>query len=275
MKLALTLTAPDIEATVPVALLAGSFPVRLARAAALGFDGVELLTVDPARVDVAALRAELARHGLQVAALGTGAIALLERLTLLATSVEIEHRAFARLRRVIDLAAALGAPVVTIGSFRGRLAWSDADGLDHLAEILHDAGEAAAARNVRLAVEPLNRYETDVVQTVDEGLHLIERVGHSHVGLLFDTFHANIEEPQPFAALEQAMARGRLWHVHLADSNRLAPGWGHFDFAGCVRTLAAAGYRGWLSAELLRRPDPDAAAVQTAQVMRALVPADL
>ena len=218
------------------------------------------------------LRAELERCNLQVAAVGTGAIALLERLTLLAANVEIEHRAFARLRRVIDLAAALGAPIVTIGSFRGRLAWSDGDGQDHLAGILHDAGDEAAARNVRLAVEPLNRYETDVIHTIDEGLRFLERVEHSHVGLLIDTFHANIEEALPTAAIERAMARGRLWHVHLGDSNRLAPGWGHFDFGGCIRTLEAAGYRGWLSAEILRQPDPDAAAAQTARHMRQLVP---
>ena len=87
-------------------------------------------------------------------------------------------------------------------------------------------------------VEPLNRYETDIVCTVEEGLALVEEVGHSHLGLLLDTFHANIEEATFDVALAAAAQAGRLWHVHIGDSNRLPPGCGHIDFAAIVRTLA-------------------------------------
>ena len=68
------------------------------------------------------------------------------------------------------------------------------------------------------------------------------------------------------------MAAGRLWHVHLGDSNRLPPGQGHIDFAGIVTTLREIGYLGYLSAELLPRPDPDTAAASTINYMRQFVP---
>ena len=121
---------------------------------------------------------------------------------------------------------------------------------------------------MRLVLEPLNRYETDIVVDIAEGLALIEAVGCPNVGLLLDTFHANIEEPSLAGTLRQAMAAGRLWHVHLGDSNRLAPGMGHIDFGAIVGTLAEIGYTGYLSAELLPKPDPDAAALATIRHMR-------
>ena len=84
------------------------------------------------------------------------------------------------------------------------------------------------------------------------------------LGLLLDTFHVNIEErswTEPFAALRAA---GKLWHVHVGDNNRLAPGRGLIDFPAIVATLRRSGYDGYLSAELLARPDGDTAALADA-----------
>jgi sugar phosphate isomerase/epimerase len=121
----------------------------------------------------------------------------------------------------------------------------------------------------------LNRYETDCVVTVDEALELLEQVGSGALGVLFDTFHANIEEPQFAHSIERAATTGRLFHVHLGDSNRLAPGWGHIDFAEIVRSLQDAGYQGYVSAELFPLPTPDAAAEQTLRTMRMLIPQEM
>jgi sugar phosphate isomerase/epimerase len=272
MKLAVTTLAPDIAAQVPVALLAGDFAARLGRAAALGYDGVELMSVRPERLDAAAIREQAAALGLEIAAVASGAIALVEQLTLLAADRETSRRAMERLRDLIGLAALLGAPVVTIGSFRGRLAaagGAPARGL--LVQMLRAAADHAGERGVRLALEPLNRYESDIVNNAAEGLALIEEVGQPCLGLLLDTFHVNIEEPSLDGGFRQVMAAGRLWHVHLGDSNRLAPGQGHLDFAAIVAALRAIGYNGYLSAELLARPDPDTAAVATIEYMRRLV----
>jgi sugar phosphate isomerase/epimerase len=142
-----------------------------------------------------------------------------------------------------------------------------------LIEILGAAASRAAEKGVRLVLEPLNRYESDVVNDSNEGLALVGEVGHNHLGLLLDTFHMNIEERSLTEPFRKVMNADRLWHVHLGDSNRLPPGQGHIDFHSIVATLREIAYQGFLSAELLSQPDPDAAAVATIRAMRELVPA--
>jgi sugar phosphate isomerase/epimerase len=132
-----------------------------------------------------------------------------------------------------------------------------------LIELLHRAADRAAAAGVRLVLEPLNRYESDIVNNAAEGLALLAEVGHDHLGLLLDTFHMNIEEPDYAESIAAVMAVGRLWHVHLGDSNRWPSGYGHIDFAEILLALRRTGYDGYLSAELLPRPDPDEAAAAT------------
>jgi sugar phosphate isomerase/epimerase len=213
--------------------------------------------------------------GLEIAAIASGAIYMVDKLTLLAADADVSHQAVRRLHALIDFAAALEVPLVTVGGFRGRLAWAGGpEARAELIEILGIAADKAAAQGVRLVLEPLNRYESDILLNADEGLALLEEVGHSHLGLLLDTFHVNIEEPSLYKCFRQVMAAGRLWHVHLGDSNRLPPGQGHLDFAGIVSTLREIGYQGYLSAELLPRPDPDAAATATIEHMRQFVPAE-
>jgi sugar phosphate isomerase/epimerase len=172
---------------------------------------------------------------------------------------------------LIEFAAAVAAPLVTIGSLRGRLAAVGANGQARLAEILWVAADRAGRVGVRLALEPANRYELDFVNTAADGLAFMAQVAHPALGLLLDTFHVNIEErswTEPFAAL---MAAGKLWHVHIGDNNRLAPGQGLIDFPAIVGTLRRSGYDGYLSAELLARPDADTAALQTLSYLRPLL----
>lgn len=275
LKLALVIPTPEVQATIPVALLTGSFTQRLEKAVRLGYDGVELMALRPAELDPLALRAQLSWRRLGVAAVASGAIALLERLTLLAADREASRRAEVRLHELITFAAALGAPLVTIGGFRGRLAspaWADRTAARaYLVETLGQAAQKAAEAGVRLALEPLNRYESDIVNTAAEGLALIDEIGHSHLGLLLDTFHMNIEEPAYASSIEQVMDAGRLWHVHLGDSNRLPPGGGHIKFGDITAALRRTGYDGYLSAELFPLPDPDSAAELTARHMRPLL----
>mgnify|MGYP005839908233 CR=1 FL=1 len=271
MKLSLAMQTPEVPVPVPVALLTGSLEDKLAKARDLGADGVELLTVNPKALDASALRVALDERGLEVAAIGSGAMAFAAGLTLLHSDLQVAHKAQERLRDLIDLAADLGAPLVTIGSLRGRVASVGADGRALLAVRLRQAADYAAARGVRLALEPLNRYETDIVHTATEGLAFVEEVGHPALGLLLDTYHVNIEEQSWTEPFRNLMAAGRLWHVHLGDNNRLPPGRGLIDFAAIVATLGEAGYRGYLSAELLARPDPDTAAAETMRAMRRLV----
>jgi len=121
---------------------------------------------------------------------------------------------------------------------------------------------------VRFALEPMNRYETDLIHTAAEGMELIEQVGMDNFGLLLDTFHMNIEEADIGASIRAC--GDRIFHFHVADSNRWYPGAGHLDFGAILDDLDATGYRGFVSGEFMPVPDSDTAARNAAYFLKAL-----
>ncbi len=271
MRLAICVQTDEVNRAVPVALFTGPLAERARKAAEAGADGLELMTVNPRAVDAAAVKRLLAGHGLSVAAIGSGAIPFVTGLTLLHPDPEASALARARLGDLIEFAAAVGAPLVTIGSFRGRLAQGGPGARERLAEMLAGAAEQAGGAGVRLALEPTNRYELDFMNNAADALAFVTEINHPALGLLLDTFHVNIEERSWTAPFRALMAAGRLWHVHVGDNNRLPPGQGLIDFPAIVATLHEIGYGGYLSAELLARPDGDTAARQTVASLRPLL----
>jgi 5-keto-L-gluconate epimerase len=272
MKLSLTIQTSEVPVLVPIALLQGSLEEKLHKAGQLGVQGIELISTQPDSLDLPALRCLLEQNGLAVSAVASGGMAFAAKLTLLSTDPQAAALARTRLDQMIDLAAALDAGLVTIGSFRGRVTDGRNDlALKRLAEILRLAGERAARQGIRLALEPLNRYENELINTAAQGLAFLAQLDHPAVGLLLDTYHINIEESSWTEPFERVMTAGKLFHVHLGDNNRLAPGRGLIDFRAIVRTLHQIGYSGWLSAELLCQPDADSAAQQTVDTMSGLL----
>jgi sugar phosphate isomerase/epimerase len=271
MRLALTIQTPEVPVQVPVALLSGNLAEKLAKAARMGAEGVELITTQPASLDISVYLEQLGRNNLQVAAVASGGMAFAARLTLLHADPATAALARLRLDEMITLAAALHAPVVTVGSFRGRAVVDKERSLAELTQILRRAGERAAEAGVRIALEPLNRFEGDLINNVAEGLAFLNELNHPAVGLLMDTFHVNIEENSWTEPFRQAMQAGKLFHVHLGDNNRLPPGHGLIDFAAILASLHETGYTGWLSAELLGKPDPDTAGQETIDYMSHLM----
>jgi sugar phosphate isomerase/epimerase len=237
----------------------GDLASNLSRIAAFGYDGVELAIRDPRQVDPDALAELLSAHGLAVPAIGTGQAWGEEGLSFTSDDPAVRTAAIERAASHVPLAARLGA-VIIIGLLRGITPKGQihAQSMVYLVDALQTLCAAGAERGVHLALEPLNRYETDLIHSAADGLALIERVGAGNLGLLLDTFHMNIEEP----SIEQSIrACGRqLFHFHVADSNRWHPGAGHLDFASILRALAEAGYKGFVSGEFLPQPDAETAA---------------
>ncbi len=268
MLLSLSIQTAEVPVRVPISLLSGSLPDCLAKAAAMGYDGVELITTEPAGLDRVAVKALLAEHRLKISAIASGGMAFAAKLTLLHPDPAVAALASQRLDEMIDLASDLDASVVTVGSFRGRIVGKATRSRQQLMDVLRRAGERGAKRGVRLALEPLNRYEADLLHTAAQTLAFLQEMDHPSIGVLLDTYHLNIEESSWTAPYRQVMAAGKLFYVHLGDNNRLAPGQGLIDFPAILCALRDGGYDGWLTAELLPIPDPDTAARQTADAMR-------
>jgi len=267
MKLSIVLSVqPSRFETAP---FRGDLEKDLAYIAALGYDGVELAIRDPNRVDHERLLAVVERYGLAVPAIGTGQAWSEERLSLIHPKAAVRRAAIERVKAHIPLARRTGALVV-VGLICGRMtphqSREKAEAL--LSEALTECARAASEHSVRLVLEPLNRYETSLVNTVDQALELLETVGTDSVGLLVDTFHMNIEEPSIEASVRKAASR--ILHVHVADSNRHAPGDGHLDFPSIVGSLREVGYQGYLSGEFMAVPDGETAASRSIRFLRSL-----
>jgi sugar phosphate isomerase/epimerase len=237
------------------------------RAAVHRFDAVEIFAPSADAVNVPQLRSLLDRHQLAVAGFGTGAGWVKHKLRLTDPDPAVRRKAVEFISEIIQLGAQFGAPAI-IGSMQGR--WSDGISRDQtiewLAAALTELGSRAADCGVALLYEPLNRYETDLFCRVDDALGFLRPLDAPNVKLLCDLFHMNIEETDIAAAL--CRAGNRVGHIHWADSNRQAIGFGHTDVAPIVGALQKIGYGGYLSAEILPLPDSDAAAKQTIESIR-------
>ncbi len=165
------------------------------------------------------------------------------------------------LRTCVDIAVRVGGRVVggPLTSAVGRTWLLDAaerrrrDRAPRLAHCARSSTTPASAA-WQLALEPLNRYETSLVTTAEQGLEVVERVSSPALGLLLDTYHMNIEEKDPAAAIR--LAGRRLLHVHASASDRGAPGADHLDWPAIASALREVGYAGTLCIEAFTPEQP-------------------
>jgi len=263
----------------------GDFEANVAKIAGWGYDGVELAIRDPRLVDADELLRVVSAHGLDVPAIGTGQAWGEEGLSFTDPDPDVRAAAIQRVRDHVPFAARAGAAcgepfgsaqdrpgrtVIIIGLLRGivKPGVSYDQAYTWLVDALQRCSAAAARHGVRLVLEPINRYETTLINNVEQGLALIETVGAGNFGLLLDTFHMNIEEP----VIEDSIRAcgDRIFHFHVADSNRWYPGAGHLDFKSILDTLFATGYQGYVSGEFIPLPDADTSAERSLAYLRRL-----
>jgi sugar phosphate isomerase/epimerase len=231
-------------------LVYGSEPIAVGirRLARFGYQGVELVG-EPADSDALAIREELERDGMVASSIVS--IFTPER-DIVSSSPEVRQNAIDYVKANIDYAAVLGADVVTFtptacmkivpeAALDQEWAWAVEAGCE-LATYAGDHG-------VTIGVEPWNRYETYLINRLEQSAVFVDEVDHPNIGCMADTFHMALEEADMAAAIRQVGSR--LVHVHLADSNRAAPGFGHTDFRPIVQAIADVKYDGWISYELL------------------------
>ncbi len=238
---------------------------NIAKIKNFGFDGVELAVRNPEQLNVDWLKSILDKNQMSVPAIQTGQVFLEEGLSFVDPDPEIRIKAIERIKSHVRLAKVLDALVI-IGLVRGNKTKeiSNEKVDTWLCEALKEC--ALENKSVKLVVEPINRYETEIINTVESGLDLLKKVNMDNVGLLLDTFHMNIEEPSMTQSI--LLAKEHLFHFHVADSNRWYPGAGHINFAELLKTLKQIDYQGFISAEIMPFPDPDTAALKTIEYLR-------
>jgi sugar phosphate isomerase/epimerase len=245
----------------------GDLETNLAHIASYGYNGVELAIRDPKLVDFDSLENLVQKYNLNVPAIGTGQAWGEEGLSFTDPDEAIRRAAIDRIKSHMPAAARFNS-IIIIGLIRGivKPGVEQGQAMSWLIAALRECSAAALKYGLRLALEPINRYETTLINNTAQGMELIENVGADNFGLLLDTFHMNIEEPVIEDSIRVCSLR--IFHFHVADSNRWYPGAGHLDFKSILSTLDATGYQGYISGEFLPKPDAETAARQSIAYLR-------
>lgn len=233
-------------------------------------DGVEVCIANYVDLDLEFLRDRLDKLGLECSTISTGQARSLENISLLHDGEIGYHRAQERLKEHIDAATMLKS-AVTLGLLRGIGTSGKIESQKRLlAERMSPIIEYAEEKNVIILLEAINRYETALLNSAADTNDFIENyLGNPKcVSVLWDVFHANIEDP----SFEQAISclGKKLHHVHLADSNRMFPGYGHLDFDVILRSLHEASYDSYISFECLNQPSLEIVRTETVSFVKHL-----
>ncbi|MFT3747891.1 MAG: sugar phosphate isomerase/epimerase family protein [Agriterribacter sp.] len=232
------------------------------KASALGFDAVELFTVSGMAFEPDYIDQLTRRYNINVCAVGTGAGKVVNGLTLTDPNISIRKKAVAYISEMIRFGAAFNAPAI-IGSMQGNTTpgADQEDSLQWLTEALNILAEKAYIAGVNIIYEPLNRYETNLFNRLSDAVAFIQKLEWNNVKLLADLFHMNIEEASVASSIEKCGEY--IGHIHFADSNRMAIGFGHTAMDEVACAVKKINYKNYISAEIFPLPDSDTAALQT------------
>jgi len=229
---------------------------------AVGYDGVEFPIFDVSNpAHFAKVGQAIKDNGLQCTA-----VTVLPDEAHNAISPDAKNRqgAVDHLKAVIECAHRAGAQTLcgpyyqVLGQFTGR--YPTETELNHAAEVHRTIAPVAQAAGVKCAIEALNRFESHLLNTMEQAASYVKRVNHPNFGTMYDTFHANIEEKKPVDCIETVFATGKLNHVHISENDRGTPGRGHAPCREAIRKLVSLGYDGWLTIEAFGGALPDLAA---------------
>lgn len=224
------------------------------RAAMHGFDAVEITAAKHLPVESTQQYRREVRNWIRNAGLEcSGLHYIFDGSVKLATpDRELNAKCADYLCKVVDIAADMEAKTVIVGSGGTTRSFDDgvdrAEGIRCMADVIHKVAEYAATKDVYLAMEAINRYETNFLNTMQQATEFAQLVDHPYVRTMADTYHINIEESDP---VEAVRTYGHaLQNLHLADSNRHAPGTGHIDFKAIAGALQEAGFDKYCSFEV-------------------------
>jgi D-psicose/D-tagatose/L-ribulose 3-epimerase len=261
--------APDFPALDGAQMLGGDYASSLHRAAELGYDGVEIIMGDPDAFDPSSFKRLLDGFSLRISAINCGGIQYVFKSALVSADAAQMQFAFDKLNRTMQHCAELGC-IQQIGVARGfavpgrSMRWFK----DRLVDVLSAASRRAIELGIEIVFEYTNRFEINSINTAVEAHEIVERVASPALGILIDTYHSYLEDPDVCEAIRYLQKHIR--HVHLHDSNGGAAviGAGENDFERIIRTFGEIGYSRWFSDGLFTEKYSDAELRRSTSTLR-------
>ena len=257
--------------TAPI-LMIGDVASNLRKAGAMGFDAIEVHTREDAELDYEGIAKAAAESGCKVGMVITGRLNTEGKCDLISDIPYITAAAIDGMKQYVDMAQKVGAEGLVIGWVKGNVpAGGDRTKyMNRLGKNPKGLNDYAKAKNVKLNIEVINRYEVNVFTTAEETMTFLE--AHPELDNCYahlDTFHMNIDECDPVAAIRRC--KGKLGYFHLADNSRRYPGSGQLDFKAQFEALDEIGYDGYLSIECLPYPTREEAAKQGIAYVKSII----
>ena len=234
-----------------------------------GYEGIELLIRDPATVDTEKLDCYLVDYGLKVAAIGTTPMQKSDKLFLLSENADVRAEARKRCSGLIRLCAKYRA-VALIGKYRGMLD-NEKPGctMADLENVMTSVCAEAAKAGVTVAIEPQNPTNINNINTIDDAISFIVKMGLDNLGINADIFHMDITEDDICESIKKAARY--IDFIHMSDSERKVPGLGNIDVEKIVKTFKIIDFNGYMSFEIKQNPDCFSAAKGCADTLKKLI----
>jgi sugar phosphate isomerase/epimerase len=267
MKLCYQVATPDVAISPAVTAFQGKLDYSFGKLAELGYDGVELMTLNPLELNWDQVKREADKNKLDIVLVCTGEIFGQLKLSFMDKNAGIRSKAKERVKGIIDFAAYLGANI-NIGRVRGQYCneLPKAVSYAYAVEAFKEISEYAGTRNVKIALETVTMMQTNFINTVQEAIEVVKDVDNEYFKIMMDIFHLNIEEKDMFAVIDKYPEYNI--HVHLADNNRRYPGHCGFDFVKIISAFKNAGFDGAFCTEIFQLPDQDTAAAASIKHLR-------
>lgn len=259
MRLCYQVATPDVAIADSVTAYQGPLEKSFGDLEKLGYDGVELMTLNPAKLDWEEVKGRAEEHGLAVVLVCTGEIFGQLGLSYTSPNEAVRREAIKRSREIIDFAGFLGANI-NIGRIRGQYCKELSKGeTEELAvKAFQELADYGAPKNVKIALETVTIMQTNFINTLAEGAAMVDRVDRTNFRLMMDIFHLNLEEKDIYDAI-RAYSPYNI-HVHLADNNRRYPGHCGLDFEKILATFKECGYNDSFCTEIFQIPSMEEAA---------------
>lgn len=259
MRLCYQVATPDVAIADSVTAYQGPLEKSFSDLAALGYKGVELMTLNPSKLDWDFVKSEAEKNGLKVVLVCTGEIWGQLGLSYTSPKEEVRKEAIARSKEIIDFAAHLGANI-NIGRVRGQYCseLTKEQTEEYAVAAFRELADYAAPKNVKIALETVTIMQTNFINTLAEGADMVDRVDRPNFKMMLDVFHLNLEEKDVIEAIKKYSSYNI--HVHLADNNRRYPGHCGLDFEKIISTFKECGYDAAFCTEIYQIPSMEEAA---------------
>ncbi len=259
MKHCYQVATPDVAVADDVTALQGDLEENFRLLSEIGYDGVEFMTINPAKLDVAEIKALSEKYSLPVVLVCTGEIYGQLRLSFTDKDAVVRRKAIEKVKEIIEFASYFGANI-NIGRVRGFSDENDPTSSLKLAvRALREVCDYAAPRGVKVLIEHIETMETNFIITVSESCDLVNLVNRENFKIMIDVFAMYHEEQDIYEAIRRYSPQHNL-HVHLSDSDRYYPGHRDMDFDKIIKTFREASFDGPFVQEVLQLPDQETAA---------------